>query len=77
MTEGCACATTSDGTEPFDATVVENPALTATAELAAPSTPRTSTEPSVVLIVVAPEASTRTANAVPVTDAVEVEVVTA
>jgi hypothetical protein len=53
-----------------------NPAVTDSVELTPPSRPRTSTEPSVVLIVDAPDGSTRTVNAVPVTEAVEVGVVT-
>jgi hypothetical protein len=53
------------------------PARTETSASDAASTPRTSTEPSVVLTVVAPERSTRTVNAVPVAVVVEVGVVTA
>jgi len=76
VTVACATGVALDGAPPFAATVVMNPAATETLELAALSTPRTSTEPSVVLIVVAPEDPTRTVNAVPVTVAVEVGVVT-
>jgi hypothetical protein len=77
VTVVCARAATVDGAAPFDATLVVWPAVTETVALAAASTPRTSTAPSVVLTVVAPEASTRTVNAVPVTEAVEVGVLTA
>jgi hypothetical protein len=72
----CANAAAVDGALPFDATKVIKPAVTDSVELAPASTPRTATEPSVVLIVDAPEGSTRTVNAVPVTDAVDVGVVT-
>ena len=73
----CANADAVEGALPFDGTSVMNPAVTDSVEFAPPSTPRTSTEPSVVLIVDAPDGSTRTVKAVPVTDAVEVGVVTA
>jgi hypothetical protein len=77
VTLACASATAADGATPFDATVVVRPAVTEMFELDALSTPRTSTAPSVVLIVVAPAPSTRTVKAVPVTDAVAVSVLTA
>jgi len=77
VTVACATATALDGAAPLVETVVMDPAGTEMVVLAALSTPRTSTEPSVVLIVVAPDGSTRTVNAVPVTVAVEVGVVTA
>jgi hypothetical protein len=73
----CAKAEVADGPLPFDGTNVMNPPATVTFEFAALSTPRTSTEPSVVPIVVEPDGSTRTVNAVPVTVAVAVGVVTA
>jgi hypothetical protein len=73
----CAKVAAVDGALPFEGTKVMRPALTETVASAAASTPRTSTEPSVVLTVVEPEGSTRTVNAVPVTEAVVVGVVTA
>jgi hypothetical protein len=74
---GCVKAPAAEGAVPFDATMLMLPAVTETSALEALSTPRTSTAPSVVLIVVAPLGSTRTVNAVPITLAVEVGVVTA
>jgi hypothetical protein len=72
----CANAAAVDGALPFEGTNVMNPAVTDSFAFAPASTPRTSTVPSVVLIVDEPEGSTRTVKAVPVTEAVEVGVVT-
>jgi hypothetical protein len=73
----CAIAAALEGALPFVETVVVKPARTEMFDVAAPSTPRTSTAPSVVPTVVEPEASTRTVNAVPDTEAVADGVVTA
>jgi hypothetical protein len=74
---GCPNPLAAEGPEPFEGTTLMLPAATVTSALDAPSTPRTSTAPSVVLIVVAPVRSIRTVNAVPVAVVVEVGVVTA
>jgi hypothetical protein len=74
---GCPNALAAEGPEPFDETTLMFPATTETSAVDAVSTPRTSTEPSVVVTVVAPVRSTRTVNAVPVAVVVEVGVVTA
>src|SRR5688572_13372239 len=72
----CANAAAVDGALPFDGTKVMNPEFTDSVVFALASTPRTSTDPSVVLTVDEPDGSTRTVKAVPVTDTVEVGVVT-
>ena len=77
LTVVCASAAEAEGAAPFVATVVMSPAVTEMFAFEAPSTPRTSTAPSVVLIVVAPVASTWTVKAVPVTEALAVGVLTA
>jgi hypothetical protein len=75
VTVVCAMAVAVEGAAPLDATVVMYPLVTGMLAFAAASRPRTSTAPSVVLIVVAPDGSTRTVNAVPVTLAADVGVV--